>query len=518
MRSDEVNKAIEIGKTYTKRGELQKNNFHYYYILKKNNLLDEVIPLKHQLLTYEICYNMAKQYEYYSDFRINANKYYCKSIGKGWIKDYTWLRKGYYDMEAKIHIVYVYEFPKMKCAYVGRTMRPSIRKMQHQKDFNDSVYKFVAEHSLTFNDVEYKVIKDNLTAKESQYYEKFYVDEYTNKSWNLINKAKAGSLGGTTIIWDYDACYYEALKYKSETEFRHNSLTAYEKARKMGWSKNYHWLEKYTPYVCYSYEECYQIALGCKNKNDFSRRFPSQYRYSKMQGFITDFKWLFSKITNDNIIEYDLNGNFICEHQNNEFKGAKRQSVLSCAKNIHKSGYGRIWRFRSDVLNDNGEILNKIDGIKEYGLPIVQYSSNGDLIKEYDTIVSASKEVGCSCSSLCDALQSVKTILCYGFAWRYKRDVVDDNGGIIEHIILRDNKKKRHVVLYDIDGKLIKEYNSLANAYKEFTRYKVDWTLCGKWRNGKWNKNMTRFNTIWKYKDEVLNDDGTIKDKIQVDY
>ena len=47
MRSGEIDKAIEIGKTYTKRGELQKRDFHYYSILKKNNLLDEVIPMKH---------------------------------------------------------------------------------------------------------------------------------------------------------------------------------------------------------------------------------------------------------------------------------------------------------------------------------------------------------------------------------------------------------------------------------------------------------------------------------------
>ena len=206
-------------------------------------MLDEVIPLQHPLLTYDICYNAAKQYENYSDFRIKANKYYCKALKNGWVKDYVWLRKGFYDMEAKIHIVYVYEIPKTKCVYVGRTMRPSIRKLQHKHDINDSVYKFVNEHKITFDDMVYKVIKDNLTAEESQYYEKYYIDEYVSQQWNLINKAKAGSLGGNVLIWDYNTCYNEALKYKSETSFRHNSLAAYEKAYKMGWKKDYYWLE-----------------------------------------------------------------------------------------------------------------------------------------------------------------------------------------------------------------------------------------------------------------------------------
>lgn len=518
MRDDEIEKAVEVGKKYTKRSEMVKRDFHYYTILKGNNLLDEVIPLQHPLLTYDICYNAAKQYENYSDFRTKANKYYCKALKKGWVKDYVWLRKGFYDMEAKIHIVYVYEIPKLKYAYVGRTMRPSIRKSQHKRDINDSVYKFVNEHKITFDDIVYKVVKDNLTAKESQYYEKFYVNEYAKQQWKLINKAKTGSLGGNVLIWDYTTCYNEALKYKSETSFRHNSLAAYKKAHKMGWKKDYYWLEKYSPYIHYSYDECYQTALQCKNRNDFIKRFPSKYRYAKLNGFIDDFKWLMPKVSNDNIIEYDLNGNFVCEHKNNEFKGAKRQSVLNCANGKHQSGYERIWKFKSDVLNDNGEVLPTISGIKEYGTPIVQYSSSGDFIKEYKSIKSAADELGCSSSSLCDALQSVKTILCYGYAWRYKDNVLDENGNTLKEITLRSNKIKKSVVLYDGNGTFVKEYGSLTNAYKEFGRHKVDWTLCDKWKESKIHKDKQRFNTIWKYKDEVLNDDGTIKRDIKVGY
>jgi hypothetical protein len=518
MRDNEIQKAIEVGKTYVKRSEMQKNDFHYYYILKKNKLLDEVIPLKHPPLTYNMCYNVAKQYEMYSDFRTNSNKYYCKALAKGWIKDYTWLQKGFYDMNARIHIVYVYEYPKLKYVYVGRTMRPSVRKLQHARDVNDSIYRFIKGHKLTFEDMVYKVVKDNLTAEESQYYEKYYIDDYVNQQWNLINKAKAGSLGGNIIIWDYNACYKEALKYASETSFKHNSLTAYVKSSKMGWKKDYTWLKKYDPYIHYTYDECYQTALQCKNKNDFARRFSSKYRYSKLNNFIDNFKWLLPKVSNDNIIEYDLDGNFVCERQNNEFKGAKRQSVLNCANGKHQYGYGRIWKFKSDVLDKNGEILIKINGIKENGIPIIQYSADGYFIKEHKSIKSASEEIGCTSSSLCDALQSAKTIFCYGFAWRYKDKVLDNNGNIMKQITLRNDKVKKVVVLYDGNGKFIKEYSSLSKAYKEFSRYKVDWTLYDKWKDSKTHKNIKRFNTIWRYKDNVLNNDGTIKREIRVVY
>ena len=517
MGVNEIEKAIEIGRKYTKRSEMEKKDFHYYYILKNNNLLDNIIPLQHPILTYDICYNEAKRYKDYTDFRINANKYYCKAIRKGWLKDYTWLRKGFYDMKARVHIVYVYEIPKLKYAYVGRTMRPSIRKMQHKKDFNDSVYKFVNEHHLSSNDIIYKVLKNELTAEESQYYEKFYVDEYVDKSWELINKAKTGSLGGNITRWTYDICYNEALKYETETSFRQNSLHAYEKAHKMGWKRDYYWLEKYDPHIYYTYDDCYQTALQCKNRTDFIKKFPSKYRYSKLNGFIDDFKWLISKVSNDNIIEYDLNGNFVFEHKNSEFKGAKRQSVLGCANGRLQSGYKRIWKYKCDVLDKDGNIILKINGIKENGIPIVQYDSNGKYIQEFKSINEAAKSINCSSSSIFDALQGKKTILCYGYAWRYKKDILDSNGEIIKEVKLRKNNRKRRLVQYDEDGNLVNVYDSATIAYKEHTRHKVEWTLKDNWKRGKYGRSKLFFGYVWFYESEVLDERGEVKNKIDLD-
>lgn len=518
MRDKEIDKAIEVAKQYRTRSDLQKEDFHTYYVLKNNGLLDNVLPYQHPPLTYEKCYNAAKQFDKYSDFRLMGNKYYCKALKKGWITDYTWLQRRFYDMDAKIHIVYVYEFTQFNAAYIGRTMRPSVRKIQHTQDVNDSVYKFAKEKGISLGNAHYKVLKEKLTAEESQYYERHYIEEYNKNEWTLINKAKAGSLGGNVLIWNYETCYNEALKYNTATEFRKGCSVGYSKAQQMGWKDDYYWLDKYDPHVHYTYEECYNVALKCKNRNDFYKRFSSQYRYSKLNGFLDKFKWLYPKASNDNIIEYGLDGKLIGEHQNNDFKGNKRQSVLNCANGKHKYGYGRIWKYKSDVLSKEGTIMPNINGIEEQGLPIVQYSSDGHFIKEFKSIKSASEEIGCTTTSICDALKSIKTILCYGFAWRYKKDVSDSNKNIIPTITLRNDKTKRGVVLYDGNGQYIKDYSSLSKAYKEYGRYKVDWTLNELWKGSKWHKDQKRFNTIWKYKDEVMKEDGTIQTEIKVAY
>lgn len=516
MDNSEISKAIEIGKRYTKRSELRKKEFHYYSILKTNQLLDDVIPLKHPTLTYEMCYNIAKQYECYTDFRTMANKYYCKSLSKGWIKDYVWLKRGFYDMNAKIHIVYVYEIKGWNYAYVGRTMRPKIRIKQHYSDENDSLYKFIRNNNISTNEIEYKVIINNLTAQESQTYEKYYVNEYEKNGWKLINKAKAGSLGGNVQFWDYEKCYEEALKYQSETDFRKLSLSAYQKSIKMGWRNDYYWLEKYDPHTYYSYEECYCAAKQCESYNDFSRRFSSIYRYSKLNDLLKDFKWLIIKARHDNIIEYDLQGNFIAEHTNDSFKGAKRQSVLNCANGKLNYGYDRIWKYKSNVVDIEGNILRRIDGIKECGVNVIQYSSNGDYIREFNTMNEAAKSVGCSNSSIFDAVKSEKTILCYGYAWRYKKDVLDENGEVLEHISLRKDKVKKHIVEYDKNGNFVKTYDTITHAYKAHTRHKVEWTLKDLWKKSKTNPNKMYYGVLFYYENDVLDKEGKIKRKINM--
>ena len=44
-------------------------------------------------MTYDVCYNEAKKYEYISEFRSKSSNVYSKSCKKGYIKNFTWLKK-----------------------------------------------------------------------------------------------------------------------------------------------------------------------------------------------------------------------------------------------------------------------------------------------------------------------------------------------------------------------------------------------------------------------------------------
>jgi len=58
---------------------------------------------------------------------------------------------------------------------------------------------------------------------------------YINEGWVKLNKVKCGSLGGGYLKWTKERCYKEALKYKTRTNFRKSSSSAYIRARKEGW-------------------------------------------------------------------------------------------------------------------------------------------------------------------------------------------------------------------------------------------------------------------------------------------
>lgn len=495
--------AISIGKEYTHRSVLRDKEYCVYQILKKNNILDDVIPLKIQPITYEKAYNTAKKYKSYTQFREENHTIYVKSFKKGWINDFIWLEKNVIDNMTKEHIVYVYEFPQYKSFYVGRTKRPQKRHKQHLNDENDSVFKFAKLKKISIIDADYKVLKENLNSSESQFYENYYLDLYVKKGWKPINKVKTGSLGGNFVIWDKKTCYNEALKYSNETDFLRNCKGGYVKSKKMGWDKEYTWLKKYDPHVYHTYEECYEKAKLYNTLNDFARNDSSYYRYSKKNDYLSKFIWFYKKEKYDNIIEYDLEGNFIKEYQNNEIKQPKRQGILSCAMGKRRFSYNRIWVFRGDALDNNKKIKTKINGINGKYQPIskeiVEYDKDGNFVKEHKSIASAANEIGCTITSLCDALKGDKTIYCYNRGWKYKSDVLDENGNIEKKITFRPNKKKRKIIQYDIKGNVIHTYSSLTEVYKKYSRYSVDWTLKELWKKRKINKNEYYFNYKWCY-------------------
>ena len=101
--------------------------------------------------------------------------------------------------------------------------------------------------------------------------------------------------------WTYDACYEEAKKYKTRSEFQDENLGAYSAAWRKGWIKDYVWLvdgrlakieEKIDNVYAYEFPELSSVYVG--RTIDVARRDTEHNR----DGNISDAVYLFAKNNN----------------------------------------------------------------------------------------------------------------------------------------------------------------------------------------------------------------------------
>ena len=100
----------------------------------------------------------------------------------------------------------------------------------------------------------------------------------------------------TTTKWNKDACYSEAKKYMTRTQFARGCYQAYIKASKNGWIEDYSWFvdgkkigidrrRKYTRDVCWG------LAMKCKRPAEFQKRFPGAYQVAHAKKWDKDYVW-----------------------------------------------------------------------------------------------------------------------------------------------------------------------------------------------------------------------------------
>ena len=234
-------KVFEESRKYSSRGEFKKGNSSAYDTARKNNWLQEMTWLtyidKHPpgYWTKEKVFKESKKYKGRYEFQRKNRKAYRVALKNGWLDEMTWL-KNFKDLDKdRVDCIYVYKFEKQKTIYIGRTVNKSYRNSRHHKDKDDPVKKFVESTS----DVEWidmEVIEDNLTLREGQEKEAYWIEYYKNEGWNLLNSAKPGSLGSIgSGKWYYESCKNEASKYKDRTSFYRGASGAYAASKKKGW-------------------------------------------------------------------------------------------------------------------------------------------------------------------------------------------------------------------------------------------------------------------------------------------
>lgn len=123
---------------------------------------------------------------------------------------------------------------------------------------------------------------------------------------------------------------------------------------------------------------------------------------------------------------------------------------------------------------------------------IVQYSLNGEKIKEWDCIIDAAKQLNIPDSNICKCLiNSYGRNSAGGFRWAYYEKPIKTEK------IKNKNRIKRAIYQYNVDGSFIKEWESASKASKETKINRANIIMCAL------GNQKTAGNFKWAYKDGI---------------
>lgn len=202
------------------------------------------------------------------------------------------------------------------------------------------------------------------------------------------------------------------------------------------------------------------------------------------------------------IYQYDIDGNYInCFNSVSDaavtLKETPCKISLACRYGLNHISCGYRWSYQYQ-----GEKLNKSQmQNSNYRTEIHQYDIDGNYISSYESIMEAERITGISNSKI-SACAKGKNAYTKNFRWSYvyyeKLEPFDKNKYMYEKVI---SPSEKEIYQYTKDGKFIKGYKSMSEAYRETGISFKQISLC---RNGK-RKSAGGYKWLPSYMGENLN-------------
>jgi hypothetical protein len=246
--------------------------------------------------------------------------------------------------------VYVWEFED-KSAYVGLTYNFNKRKEDHKTDSKSPVFK-----KLKKCDGYCKKLTEYIDFKKSIEKEVFYIQEYKNNNWYVLNGNKGGSLGHTVFNCTVEECINIAKTCRTKAEFQKKYKRFYKYSLEVG---IYDTLFEHLTYSkkdnnYWTKERCHEIALLCKNNLEFENKYNSVYVTSRKKGWYDEITKHFVELRKRNrywTIERSIDVTKECKNKS-ELKKKYYQAYFVLKNNnlldkIYDKKIKNIWSFEN---------------------------------------------------------------------------------------------------------------------------------------------------------------------------
>jgi len=230
---------------------------------------------------------IASEYEYLKDLRKDHKSTYTYFANTGNLHMISHLKK---LGDRVSRCVYVYTFDD-KSVYVGLTYDLRERDNSHKRNQKSPIYKKIEER------IDYTLTQmtDYIPAKLAQLEEGRLVDEFKSNGFNVLNKQKAGNLGGREKINFTEKEIFAIAKIcKNAGDMSNEYHTHYKRASEKGILRDLVFSDgKKTSERCVTWdkETVKKLALKCSKASEMARRYSGAYRHAQQNKYLKELKY-----------------------------------------------------------------------------------------------------------------------------------------------------------------------------------------------------------------------------------
>ena len=409
---------------YTKRVDFQKKSTQAESAARRYGWLDDVcshmVQLRTKGRTKEECHEIALKYSTIKEFSNNDGAVHLYASRRRWLHDITSHMKKYIkwtDKKDEVHqvalkykhrgefcvkdeiyyevarrnrwlddicghmtsvgnkfkrLVYVYEFED-KTVYVGLTGNDVKRSHSHSTRNESPVFKYQQKTGL--NPIK-KIITDGyIYSEDAKVIEYDTIIKYKDDGWNILNRAKAGGLGGSDRVWTDSKIRETISKYTHLSELRKNEPLLVHALYRRG---------EYRKYVDVLIDDCVtywneELVIETISK------------YTHLKDFVSNHPgargWI-GKMNKEHLLEGLINGNikrYVINQWNNKEEALKEASKYNII---------------SDLMNKNNTLFRAakkqgwLDEIKENMTPKFLWTKDKveEIAKKYTCYTTFRKE------------------------------------------------------------------------------------------------------------------------------